>query len=125
MATNASLQFVNPICRFYDILKLEDRCLTEAARDELPELGRNLCSLYAQLSTAAHAAGQRMWTCVPKFHLFQHLCEWQAPEWGNPRFLLVLFRRRCSRNINRSGTFLPPLHNGGNGAIQVVPRLFS
>ena len=56
---------------------------------ELPELGRNLCMMYAQLSREAFAKGIRMWKFTPKFHLFLHLCEWQAVEYGNPRFWWV------------------------------------
>ena len=73
--------------RFYEILDTEGMLLSAEAKAELPELGRNLITLYAQLSTAAKDSNIKMWKFSPKHHLFQHLCEWCCPEIGvNPSF---------------------------------------
>ena len=60
--------------------------LNEATKNIIPGLGRNLCVLYGQLSAEAFALGKKLWKFTPKFHLFLHLCEWQVPSLGNPRF---------------------------------------
>ena len=45
--------------------------------------------MYAQLSTEARNARTKLWKFSPKHHLFQHLCEWQSSECGNPRYYWV------------------------------------
>ena len=77
------------LVRFYEILASEGQFMTAAAKTELPALGTNLCVLYSQLAAEAAAKRQKFWNMTPKVHLFQHLCEWQAPEVGNPRFYWV------------------------------------
>ena len=72
--------------RFYSILAEEDRFLTDAAKTELPQVAYTFMGLYGALSAEAFDSGRRMWKLVPKFHLFQHLCEKQALELGNPKF---------------------------------------
>lgn len=74
------------LVRFYDIIAVGDRWLSEDDKKELKELGPRLVGLYSRFAAKAFADGERMWKLVPKFHLFQHLCEWQAQEWGNPRY---------------------------------------
>ena len=71
--------------RFYDIVMSASMFLTDAIKAELPRLGRELCQLYAALSAEALASGINAWRFTPKVHLFLHLCEWQAVEYGNPR----------------------------------------
>lgn len=73
------------LLRFYGILK-QDRVIDAGGKLELPRLGRDLCCLYAHLHAEAVELGQRAWKLVPKFHLFQHLCQIQAVSLGNPRF---------------------------------------
>ena len=63
--------------------------LDERAKARLPVLGRKMCGLFAQLSARALADGERKWKMTPKVHLLLHLCEWQAPSVGNPRFYWV------------------------------------
>ena len=72
--------------RFYTIIDAETDVLSDAAREVLPEIGRNLVMLYGSLAEEAVGARLKLWKFVPKFHLFVHLCEWQAVEEGNPRF---------------------------------------
>ena len=63
--------------------------LTEASKRDLPEVGRNLCMLYSQLSAEAAESGLTFWKFSPQHHLFLHLCEWQSIESGNPKFYWV------------------------------------
>ena len=52
----------------------------------MPELGRQLRNLYAQLSVSA-VGGPKAWKMTQKFHMFLHLCEDQIPNLGlNPRW---------------------------------------
>ena len=74
------------LVRFYEILDQEDRYLTDSARRELPKLGYQLCNIYRNLSVESYRAGHRLWKLAPKLHQFLHLCEWQCPNFGNPRF---------------------------------------
>ncbi len=83
---NAVLALVQLIARFYEILTTETKFLSDAARDELPKLGRRVGIIYAWLATNSYAARDRMWKMTPKLHLFVHLCEWQSIYMGNPRF---------------------------------------
>ena len=70
----------------YELLASESRFLSESAKAELPELGTNLCIIYSALSAKAIESNEKMWKMMPKLHLFDHLCGWQAVEAGNPRF---------------------------------------
>lgn len=42
--------------------------------------------LYSVLAQSALQAHQKLWKVTPKLHIFVHLCEWQAPALGNPRY---------------------------------------
>ena len=77
------------LVRFYGLLNEEGRFLSAEAKVELPELGLSLCSLYTALAQESAMAGKKNWKSMPKLHLFQHMCEWQAPGFGNPRFWWV------------------------------------
>ena len=72
-------------CRFTETSQENDYWLTEDACIELRQLGGSFCKLYAEMAQKAHVAHMKAWKGTPKLHLFQHLCEWQAAEWGNPR----------------------------------------
>ena len=74
------------LVRFYELLNLESQFFSPVAKAELPELGQRLVGLYSWLAADAARAGHRQWKLAPKFHLFLHLCEWQAVEQGNPRY---------------------------------------
>ena len=74
------------LVRFYDILNEEDQFLSAGAKAELPILGRRLCELYSKLARDAVDANEKRWKTSPTFHLFLHLCEWQALEAGNPKY---------------------------------------
>ena len=72
--------------RFYVILNHEGQFLSDHAKVELPRLGLRLCVLFSQLASEAAMSRQKLWKTSPKLHLFQHVCEWQSIESGNPRF---------------------------------------
>lgn len=74
------------LCEFYSILENESMFLSEPARSRLPEVGRQLAVLYTQLAEESTRSRLRMWKMHPKLHIFVHLCEWQALDWGNPRY---------------------------------------
>ena len=61
-------------------------CLSEAARNELPKLGYQLCNIYQKLAREAFDNREQMWKWAPKLHAFLHLTEWQCADFGNPRF---------------------------------------
>lgn len=77
------------LCRFYEVLASQGMFLDEDAKLELPQVGRRLCGLYAQLSRESFQAGSKRWKMTPKVHLMLHLCEDQAPSVGNPKFYWV------------------------------------
>lgn len=60
--------------------------MSDHAKVELPRLGLRLCVLFSQLASEAAMSRQKLWKTSPKLHLFQHVCEWQSIESGNPRF---------------------------------------
>ena len=72
--------------RFYDLLDDEPVFLSATATDEVKKLGSSFCNLYAEFASQAFDAGIKGWKTSPKLHMFQHLCEWVAPEMGNPRY---------------------------------------
>jgi hypothetical protein len=78
------------LVRFYVILDSQSQFLAEGARVELPTLGNQLMMMYSQLSDMCFSEyarlGHRLWKTSPKMHLFLHLCIWQAPLYGNPRY---------------------------------------
>ena len=73
------------LVRFYQILDENSMYLSEEAKTEIATVGRQLCIVYAALASTSAAAHEKMWKMNPKLHLFDHLCEWQAGEVGNPR----------------------------------------
>lgn len=81
-----ALAVVQLLNRFYEMLKSESMFLGVSARAEIIELGMMLASLYARLAAMSFAWGIKLWKMQPKLHLFQHLCEDQAPLQGNPRY---------------------------------------
>ena len=74
------------LCEFYQILNDEPMYLGATAKARLPVLGQQLAVIYSKLAETSANARLRMWKMSPKLHLFVHLCEWQAMEWGNPRY---------------------------------------
>ena len=72
--------------RFNQILDEEGLFLSSDAAAELKELGLRFSNLYSDFASESFAASVFMWKGCPKLHMFQHLCEWQGPEMGNPRF---------------------------------------
>ena len=74
---------------FYQLLNNQGMFLDDAAKAAMPILGRRMCGLFAQLSAEALSTGSKKWKMTPKVHLLLHLCEWQGPSAGNPRFFWV------------------------------------
>ena len=72
------------LVRFYTICETEGRFLSAAARAEMVVLSRDFMAMYAHLSAEALAQQVRLWKMVPKFHIWQHLCEDQTLM--NPRY---------------------------------------
>ena len=71
--------------RFYDILREEDRFVSDSAKLELPKLVQSFMIIYGKLSREALTARLRRWKFAQKFHLFQHLAEIQIILFGNAR----------------------------------------
>ena len=76
------------MCRFYDLLDDEPLFLSPTATHEVKQLGLAFCNLYSEFAERAFRPGIKGWKTSPKLHMFQHLCEWVAPEMGNPRYYL-------------------------------------
>ena len=75
------------LCRFYNILQSEDMFGSTEACSEVKTLCGQFLHMYGALSREAlRPPVVRRWKMVPKFHLFQHLCEIQTQRKGNPRF---------------------------------------
>ena len=77
------------LCEFYQMMERQGMFLDEEAKERMPRLGQRMCGLYAQLAATSLAAGHKRWKMTPKVHLLLHLCEWQGPSVGNPRFFWV------------------------------------
>ena len=73
------------LARFYEIIGSDERWLNESHLLELRELSVLLVRTYLKLSAEALKNKVRAWKAVPKFHVFQHICEIQAAVFGNPR----------------------------------------
>ena len=71
---------------FYDILESESQFLSAAAKENLPKIGQKLADSYARLAKLSFDSGNRLWKLSPKLHLAEHLMEWQAVLYGNPRW---------------------------------------
>ena len=80
------LKMIEELAVFYDTLKGEGRFFSRPARDIIRRVGVSVPGLYATLTADARVQGLRAWKLVPKFHIFQHLCLYQAHLYGNPRF---------------------------------------
>jgi hypothetical protein len=74
------------LCDFYQILDNNSQFLTESSKSSIKRIGYTLAVLYTKLSKFAYDACLHLWKMSPKLHLFLHLCEWQAPEYGNPKY---------------------------------------
>ena len=74
------------LVRFYEILDGESMFLREAVKQEIKTLGFRMGVLYSNLAAMSVAAHEKKWNISPKLHIFVHLCEWQACEFGNPRY---------------------------------------
>ena len=74
------------MCRFIELLDSEPLILSADAAEELKTLGLRFCDLYSDLAPTSYESRIKAWKGSPKLHMFQHMCEWQGPELGNPRF---------------------------------------
>ena len=74
------------LAEFYKIMEAEDQFLSPDASNKIKFYGTNCIMMYAQLSQEALTSGLKLWKISPKHHLMLHLCEWQAPILGNPRW---------------------------------------
>ena len=74
------------LVRFYELLDEQPRFFSDVALDEVAFVGRRLATYYHDLARRSLNACERLWKEVPKMHMFVHLCEWQIPSHGNPRF---------------------------------------
>ena len=74
------------LSRFYDILYENSFFLSAAAKLEMPRLGQRFAEIYTNLARGAVEAGVRCWKLAPKLHLWEHLTEYQAVHFGNPRY---------------------------------------
>ena len=72
--------------RFYEILNSESQFFSGLIRAEMPILGQRLAEAYMVLSIRYLDRNQKLCKFVPKFHLWEHLTEYQAAEFGNPRY---------------------------------------
>ena len=99
------------LVRFYEILDENGLFLSDAASVEIAQVGNRLCKGFATLSANCVAAGQKLWKCTPKLHLFLHMCEWDV-ELGNPRsYWTYSDEDMVGQNDNRRRV-LPPNHVG-------------
>ena len=81
-----ALGLVQLLNRFYELLNSESMFMSDSSRVEIVELGLMVASLYSRLSSMCFGWGIKLWKTQPKLHLFEHLCEDQAPLQGNPRY---------------------------------------
>ena len=72
--------------RFNEIVSQQPMFLDADAKREIGLLGVRFCDLYGAMSVNASERREKLWKFPPKLHAFEHLCEWQAVEWANPRF---------------------------------------
>ena len=84
-----SIALCQLLCEFYCLMDSQGMFLDDVAKARLPALGKRLCALYAQFSHDAFISRRKAWKLTPTLHLLLHLCEWQAPSVGNPRFYWV------------------------------------
>ena len=93
------LQLVQDLEAFYQILASEEMFLSPRAKESLPKLGRRMMGLYTALAEEAASQNVRKWKMTAKFHLFQHLLEWQCLEVCNPRFYWVYADEDLQRHV--------------------------
>jgi hypothetical protein len=74
------------LCRFYTIISAQSQFLSEATKRELPVLSQKLAEYYSQLAASRFSDENRLWKVQPKLHLFEHLCQFTAIMYGNPRY---------------------------------------
>ena len=74
------------LVRFYEIIDSQSQFMVDAIKVELLVLGKQLASMYCKLASMCFDANLRLWKLSPKLHLWLHLTEEQAVEYGNPRF---------------------------------------
>ena len=74
------------LVRFYEILDSQSQFLDPFVRDEIPVLGQKMAQMYATLARRAFDRNVRLWKMHPKLHMWEHLTEEQAIEFGNPRY---------------------------------------
>ena len=74
------------LVRFYDLVMGESMFMRDHVIEEIKTLGARLAMLYSSLAKKAFEDNRKLWKVTPKLHLFVHLCEWQAVEFGNPRY---------------------------------------
>ena len=79
------LGLVTYLCRFHEIIFRESVYLSDAAKEELPQLGQTFAHMYTTLAGIYFDKGQRLFKITPKLHLMEHLLESQCLVWGNPR----------------------------------------
>ena len=84
--TDAASRSANCWSDFLRLLANRPVFLDDAAKTQVSGLGKNLVGLYSALPVEAINSGIRAWKMTPKLHCFQHLCEWQMPEYGNGKF---------------------------------------
>ena len=76
------------LCAFYSLMDTQAMFLDDEAKGRLPVLGRQMCGIFASLSSSSLESGRKAWKMTPKVHLMLHLCEWQS-QIMNPRFFWV------------------------------------
>ena len=74
------------LCEFNQAMDAQGMFFDNDTKARLPDLGRHMCGLYAQMAAESLVAGTKRWKMVPKVHLVQHLLEWQSLSAGSPRF---------------------------------------
>ena len=89
-AANAEDVAMRGLCslmnRFYDILHENSFWLSDDAKAELPKFGQTFVALYVQLARQYVDENRRGWKITPKHHMWEHLTEYQAIIFGNPRY---------------------------------------
>ena len=77
---------IDSLVDFYTIIEHGSRQISDKGLQRLPACCQQLCTAYAFLASEAEQAQEPAWKEKPKMHLFQHLCLYQAHQFGNPRY---------------------------------------
>lgn len=80
---------IDSLVEFYKLIQEGSRAISADALKRLPKCCQQLCINFAHLASEALLAAEPAWKLKPKMHLFQHLCHYQAQQFGNPRFFLT------------------------------------